>query len=283
MPAQQILLKKQQLSSELAAKIKKYNAITVIGIQGVSGRMISELRSRLRGLGEVTVAKNSLIARALNWLKEERADIEKIANLTRGSNAIILSNLSPFLLSSTIDEIKGSDWIKVGGIAPNDIKLSAGDLGLPPGGPAAILTDMGAKIKIVKGTIRLDEDFVLVHAGEKVSAAVATLLMALDIKPIQLSFELKGAWDGIFIPGEKLHLDIGQYEKDLAEAEGKGLALAVEAEIFNEESAPLIIQKSVREAIALASTGGFYAPDEFEAAIRGAVSSASAIKSIINT
>ncbi|WP_449461659.1 50S ribosomal protein L10 [Tardisphaera miroshnichenkoae] len=278
MPSQQILLKKQKLASDLAEKIKKYNSVMIIGIQGANDKMLSELRSRLRGLAEVKVAKNSTVVRALTSLKEERHDIEKLAALATGTNALIISNTSPFILSTIIDEIKDSDWIKPGMPSPVDVVIPAGDLGLPPGGPASVLTDMGAKIKIVKGMIRLDEDFTLIHAKEKPSAAAASLLMALDIKPIPLSFQIKGAWDGVFIPGEQLHISIDEYEKDLVSAKLNALAVAVEAEIMNDETAPLILQKAAIQAYALAGTGAFFSPKEMEVAIKRAATSATVLK-----
>jgi large subunit ribosomal protein L10 len=282
LPSEQILLKKRELSSQLAEKIKEYPAIMVIGIQGASGHMMSELRARLRGLGEVKVAKNSVVVRALTSLQRERPGIEKLTDLMKGSNAIILSKVSPFLVSTTVEEIKQADWIKSGATAKTDVVIPAGDLGLPPGGPATILTDMGAKTRIVKGMLRLDEDFTLIRAGEKVSAAAAALLMALDIRPIQLSFEIKGAWDGIFIPGEELHIDIEKYERDLTEARMKALTLAVESEIFTDESTPLILQRAAQRAVAMAQTGAFYAPDELELALKKAASSAALVKALAN-
>jgi large subunit ribosomal protein L10 len=280
MPSEQILLKKQKLATELANKIKEYDSVMIIGIQGANDRMLSELRARLRGLAEVRVAKNSTVVRALMSLKEERPGIEKLASIATGTNALIMSNISPFGLSTIIDEIKDSDWIKPGVPSPVDVVIPAGDLGLPPGGPASVLTDMGAKIRIVKGMIRLDEDFTLIHAKEKPSAAAASLLMALDIKPISLSFQIKGAWDGIFISGDQLHINIEQYEKDLLTAKLNALSLALEAEIMNNETAPIIIQRAVGQAMSLASTGAFFSPEEMKVAIKRAASSASLLKTV---
>lgn len=280
MPSKQILVEKQRLVDELTEKVRKYNVVMLIGIQGTSTKMLTELRSKLRGLAEVKVAKNTTVARALNSLKESRPGIEKLADLVSGSNALIISNTSPFILATLIEEIRGSDWLKVGSISPIDVVIPAGDLGIPPGGPASILTDMGAKVKIVKGMIRLDEDFTLIHARETVSAAAAALLMTLDIKPIQLSFVLKGAWDGMFIPGDQLHIDVTQYEKDVAAAHSNALALAVEAEILTDETAPIIIQRAFAKSQALAATGAFYGPDEIEAALKKAAANAAALKAL---
>ncbi|MDP7976047.1 MAG: hypothetical protein RAK25_02750, partial [TACK group archaeon] len=73
-------------------------------------------------------------------------------------------------------------------------------------------------------------------------------------------------------------ISIEQYEKDLVSAKLNALAVAVEAEIMNDETAPLILQKAAVQAYALAGTGAFFSPKEMEVAIRRAAASAAVLK-----
>jgi len=279
LPSKQILLEKEREIDELAAAISKYRTITLIGIQGVSGRMLSDLRSRLRGFAEVKVVKNSTALRALQSSAKEKPGVEKLTALLKGSNALILSHASPFLIAKEVEDLHETDWVKPGSPAPKDIIIQAADLGLPPGGPASILTDMGAKTKIVKGMIRLDEDLALAKKGERITPAMAALLMALEIKPVESSFKLLGAWDGVYIPGEALHLDLDKTKEELLLATNSALGLAVSAEIYTEESAPMIFRKAILNAKALSSMGVIYGPDEMKEALIKAAVTATAVHS----
>jgi large subunit ribosomal protein L10 len=103
----------------------------------------------------------------------------------------------------------------------------------------------------------------VIKKGEKFSSKLASVLSQLEITPMELGIELRAALEKGMVYGADA-LGISQ-EKVLAEigaAYHNALNLAVEAQIFNKVSTPVIIEKAARVAKGVAVEAKIYAEEE---------------------
>lgn len=239
--------------NELADAMKSSPTIALIDIKNLPAQEIHGLRSKLRNRMHIEVIKKSVLLFAFEKIKPELKGIEELSSKIGAMPALVLSSLDPFRISMLFMSNKAPAAAKAGDIAPEDIMISAGPTPFAPGPMLADLKSKGLKVKVEAGKIVVQEDSVIVKKGKEITAEVADLLVKLGIKPMEVGFELSGAFDGKDVFGQDVLLfDAEAYMNDLSVAASDAFKLSIGLPYPTKENISLLIGKAYNEAKTLA-------------------------------
>lgn len=220
--------KKRNLS-QLEKLAGEKRTVLIASIKNIPGSQFQEISKKLRGKALVKVPKKSIIIRALDSIKENREEIEKLKKKIEENTAILFSDMDAFELAAELISKKSPSKAKPGQEAPFDLEIPAGPTELVPGPAISELGALGIQIQIDKGKINIKTPKVVASKGEKISQAAAELLGKLDIKPFTVGFIPLAAFD---TKRGKTWLDIKIDKesaiKNMKESFGKALPFAVE-------------------------------------------------------
>ncbi|MHC1601386.1 MAG: 50S ribosomal protein L10, partial [Candidatus Nezhaarchaeales archaeon] len=163
--------RKRKLINELIEMMSKHKTIALADITGLRALQFQRLRGKLREIIQIKVAKNSLIRKAIEELKEKRGiDLSPLKSFLEGQTAVVVSNLNPFEVYNILEKNKVSAKAKPGDRAIKDIVLPAGNTGLTPGPILSLFKKFKVPIKIEEGSIHVTKDTVVIKAGEVIPA-----------------------------------------------------------------------------------------------------------------
>ena len=136
-------------------------------------------------------------------------------------------------------------------IAPKDIVVSEGNTGLAPGPVLSKFSKLKVPTRIVEGSIWIAKDTVVAKQGEVISKDVVELLNLLGIKPIETTLNLRFAFDGKAIIKD-IRVDLEELTKEIKDAQGNALKLAINASLPITEVMPLLVQRAYQEYLKIA-------------------------------
>ncbi len=264
---------------EISKLVLDYPVIALGRLDKIRAFQVHSLRKSLRGEVVFLVTKNNLVKRAFDQVREKKPKIGELADRLEGSNLILFTEMNPFKLLALLEQSKTNLTAKVGDIAPNDIVVSEGNTGMPPGPVISDFTEVGIRTKIEAGSVWVVKDTVVAEKGEPISLKLASLLSKLDIKPIESSISLYAAYDnGLVIPSESLRIDVEGVRRDLLEAEYNALNLASFLWYPTAQNIRGMLKKAVLQAKSVGLHSSFLDKDFVSDLLRQARSQASILE-----
>ena len=252
--------RKAQEVEELRELIDKYDTVILASLHKVRAMQLQEISKKFRGTVFMKVAKNSILRRTLE--ASSKPDMASLKDAITGSNILLLTNMNPFKLSILLDRSKVRMAAKAGDIAPEDVVVSAGNTGLPPGPAISELNEAGIRTRIESGSVYVLRDTVVVKQGDSFSPRVASVLSKLGIRPLEVGLNLEAAYEGgVIIKGEDLLIDLDAVKKQFEEASGQALALAINAAFPTPETIPSLLSTAHMNALNLALNANYPAPE----------------------
>ncbi len=249
--------KREQLA-ELTKIIDAHPVIAVAALKGFPANLFAQIRKKLHGKAVVKVSKLRVIQKALEQSQIKAANLQGKAE---ESIALIATNMNPFEIYAYLKKNKGSVGAKTGQISDRDITIPAMDTGLPPGPALSELKAAGLNARITGATIAIAQDKVVVKKGEAVSKAVSDVLTKLNIKPFKVGLNLVAVSENNeLFDADVLDIDEDKVFDDFKTAYLSAVNLSVEAEIFNDISTKIMVQKAFRNAKAVSIESCFGAP-----------------------
>ena len=212
-------------------------------------------------------------------------------------------SLNSFSLFTELKKTEAGRAAKPGDIAPYQIVVEKMDTGMPPGPIVGDLNSVGIPAKIMGGSVQIQKRTVVLEEGEVLEGEMGMMLSKIGINPIVTGLKLCGTIeDGTLFEPATLDIDYEQFNSDLisyaagafnlacnitwftsqtmptlvAKASGEALAVAVEAAVVNDTTAPHIIGRANRAALGIAGSLSTDALDDELAAMLGAAASAAA-------
>ncbi|PIT85428.1 50S ribosomal protein L10 [Candidatus Micrarchaeota archaeon CG10_big_fil_rev_8_21_14_0_10_59_7] len=241
---------KQESVSRVKKDLARYKTVAIATIASLPAKHYLSIKKQTRNDVKIEFARQTLLKRALE--ESGRLELKPLEGKFQNGAVIIVSDLDAFKLYALFKRSKSKTFAKPGAIAPSDIVVPAGETNLAPG---PVLTELKqAKIDArIKGTkVTIAKDVTVAKKGEPISEPVAKILMKLGIEPFEIGIGILSVYDnGTIYEGAALDIDEEAFLHSLTEAHRAALNLCVFAEIWNETSAPLIIQKAAREANAI--------------------------------
>lgn len=288
---------------ELTEILQQDGVIGIVDTTGVPATAMLGMRSELRPMMSLTMAKKTLFR--LAW-KNAGLDEQALETLMENAEQPVIVHsptLSAFQLFNELEKTRTGRSAKEGDIAPQDIVVEAGETDFAPGPIVGELSAVGIPAKIDKGKVMIQKTVTVVNQGDEIPGDLGLMLDKLGIKPIEIGIILCGAMqDGILMPPEDLDLDLDGFRNKitqavstsfnvacnirwftpetmsplLSKAKSEALSVAVEAGITNSETMPLFISRANSRAMALAGQLDSSALDEELSSMLGAATTVAA-------
>jgi large subunit ribosomal protein L10 len=272
--------RKKELVEKLVKEFGQSQVIGIVNIHGIPAAQFQKMRRKLRGKVNLRVTKSNLLAIALEQAATQKAGIDKLKTAISGQSAVVTANINPFRLFKEMESTKTKAPAKGGDVAPDDIWIHEGETPFKPGPVVGDLQKAGIPAAIEKGKVVIKKEKLLVPKGEKIPRLTAQALTRLEIFPMTVGLDLRGAYeDGMFYGRDVLAIDEAKVMADfqtaglrafnlsvnigyptkstirpmLGKAHTDALNLAVNAGILTKQSLPLILAKAKASMLALAS------------------------------
>ena len=252
MPSQQVLQEKISEVEEIKKLIGRYKVIGIASLQKVRAAQLQEFKKNLADKVYMRVAKNTLMKRAIEELKE-KPELKKLEEHLTGANIFLFTNLNPFKLALLLEKGRVRTTAKAGDIAAIDVIVPAGNTGQPPGPIISQLNAVGLPTRIESGSVWINKDTLVARKGEVISERLATVLSKLGIKPVEAGLVMKVAYDdGLIITQDQLRINVEETKKIVGKAYADSFALSLSVAYPTRENAEILIQMAHREAYSLA-------------------------------
>ncbi len=249
---------KQAIVKDLVTRFVKSKVVGLANIHGIPAPQFQGIRKTLAGRASITVAKNNLIRLALKEAAAKRKGLEALAQDLDGQTAVITADVNPFKLFKELEKTKTPAPARGGEKAPEDIWVREGETPFKPGPVVGELQKAGLPAAIERGKVIIKKDKLMVKAGDKIPRDVAQVLARLEIFPLIVGLDLKGAYeDGMVYHREALAVDDVVVRGQIAQAGMGALALALEIGYPTKETVPLLLAKAFRSALSLSVESGF--------------------------
>jgi large subunit ribosomal protein L10 len=242
----------------LTRKIQEAPVVGLISVAGIPARQFQAMRRRLREKAEIRVAKNTLLRLALERVAAEKKGLGDLAASLGGQMAVVTTALNPFRLFKELESTKTSAPARGGEAAPQDIWVRQGETPFKPGPIVGELQKAGVPAAIEKGKVLIKKDKLLVKAGERIPREVAQVLTRLEIYPLIVGLDLRGAYEaGQIYARDVLAVDDVKVRAQVTDAVRGALNLSVFIEYPTTFTISFMITKAYREALGLAMEAGF--------------------------
>ncbi|MGZ4863232.1 MAG: 50S ribosomal protein L10 [Halobacteriota archaeon] len=253
---------KDEQISRIKQDVKTHEVVAVVSIQGIPARQFQNMRSELKDVAKIQVARNTLIYRAF----EQSGELTfKLFENVEGQTALIFTNLNPFKLFKLLENSKTPAPAKAGQNAPQDIIVEKGPTSFRPGPIVGDLQNAGIPAAIEKGKIVIRETKTVVKTGEPISARLADVLQRLEIYPMEVGLYLRAAYDGnIIYTSKDLKIDEATYFDQFVSAVSNALNLSINAEYPTTQTITTLLQKGSVEGITLALEAEIFEPEALE-------------------
>jgi large subunit ribosomal protein L10 len=251
---------KSQVVARIADLARKHPVIVVSKLHKVRAAQLMGLRRRFRGKLQITVAKNTLLARGLREAGLPGA--EQLVENLRGQNVLIFADINPFQLYLLLEKSKVVLPARAGDLVTEEIVVPAGNTGIPPGPVLSEFKEANIPTRIDTGSIWVAKDTIVARPGETVSPKLASLLARLGIKPIKAGLAVHLAYlDGRVLKEEEVRIDLDEYGRNVARALGQALSLALEAAYPAYDVLVTLLGRAIRQGLTLSIAAGYPTSD----------------------
>lgn len=242
----------------LVAKIREAPVVALVSVAGIPAPQFQKMRRRLREKVDIRVAKNSLVRLALERVEVDKKGLAELSAALGGQMAVVTTSMNPFRLFKELESTKTSAPARGGEVAPADIWVREGETPFKPGPIVGDLQKAGIPAVIEKGKVLIKKDKLLVKAGDRIPREVAQVLTRLEIYPLIVGLDLRGAYeDGQIYGRDVLAVDDVKVRSQMTDAIRGALNLSVFIEYPTAFTIPFLITKAYREALGLAIESGF--------------------------
>ena len=249
---------KVQEVEELVRQIREANVVAIVDVRGIPAVQLQAMRRQLRDKADLRVAKNTLIRIAIERVAAEKQGLGDLASSLGGQVALVTTALNPFRLFKELESTKAPAPAKGGEVAPADIWVREGDTPFKPGPVVGDLQKAGIPAAIEKGKVLIKKDKLLVKTGDKIPREVASVLTRLEVYPLIVGLDLRGAYEGGQVYGRAvLSVDEVQVRAQVTTAIRHALSLSLVTAYPTAFSIRFLLSKAFRDGLSLSVNTGF--------------------------
>lgn len=193
--------KKKAYREKVIKLVSEYSKVFVVKADNVGSNQFHQIRRSLRGKAVVLMGKNTQIRTALDIAIKSNTNLRQLKEEVVENVGLVFTDhdliqIRDLLLSNRVEAPA-----KAGSIAPVPVVVPAGNTGLEPT-MTSFFQALNIPTKITKGTVDIQQDVLLLEAGDKVGSSEAALLQKLGIKPFTYGLEVVSIYDNgsVFTP-----------------------------------------------------------------------------------
>lgn len=274
---------KKKIVNEFCDLVNSYPVIGVVDMENLPTAQLQKMRGQLRGKVVIRMTKRRFMNIVLDKVKDNKKGIEEMKNYLTGMPALLFTKDDPFKLAKTLKRSMSTAPAKQGQVAPKDIIVSAGPTPFSPGPVISELASAGIKTAIENGKIVVKSDAVVVKKGNKVSSAIAGILIRLGVEPMEVGLNLTAVYDnGTIFTRDVLNIDEEEFINKIKISYNSAIGLALELSFLTKETTKMMIAKAFREAKSLALSQNIIADGVKEEIMAKANKEMLALKSKLN-
>ncbi len=228
MEKRKVSAKKIEGIKRLVAEMKGAKTVMIVSTKSLPSSQLQKIKKDLRGKAKITVAKKSMILRALDATENEK--ILKLKEHIVEDCAVLISDDDSFVLAGWFTENRNPINAKEGQTAENDISIEEGPTDLVPGPVISELGALGLAIMVEDGKITIRKSKVVIKKGETVTGPAASILQKLGIKPFLIGLTPLAFYDahsGKVYSGIKIDKKKTLEEVLMANAKAMGFAVSM--------------------------------------------------------
>lgn len=249
---------KRELVKNLVREMDSSGVVGVLNISGIPAPQFQDMRRKLQGKAKIHVTKNNLIRIALKEASGRKTGLEKLSEMVAGQSAVVLASINPFKLFREMESTKTKAPAKGGEIAPDDIWVREGETSFKPGPVVGELQKAGIPAAIDRGKVVIKKDKLLVKKGDKIPRDVAQMLTRLEIFPMIVGLDLRGAYEGgTLFPRDILSFDDAKLRADVALAGSQVFGLAMRLAYPTKATINALLSRAHQQALSLSVRSGF--------------------------
>lgn len=249
---------KVRLVEDLASRCAQARVVGIVNIHGIPAPQFQAIRKRLWGRATITVAKNNLLRLALERANAKKPDIVKLGDTIEGQTAVVTADINPFRLFKELEATKTRAPARGGELAPEDLWVRAGETPFKPGPVVGELQKAGIPAAIERGKVVIRQDKLMVKAGQRIPRDVAQQLARLEIFPLVVGLDLRGAYEeGMVFRRDALAIDDAVVRGQIAQAVREALALGLAAAYPTKDTIGPLLAKAHAQALNLAIESEF--------------------------
>jgi large subunit ribosomal protein L10 len=266
---------------ELKKLLNEYPIVALLNLENLPAKQLQVMKGKLRKDALIKMAKKNLIKEAFK--ESGKPGIDKMDEYLGGMPALLLTKENPFRLFKIIKKSKSPAAIKPGQVTPKDITIPAGPTPFAPGPIIGELGMLKIKAGIEGGKVAIKEDSHVAKKGDVIKPQLASLLLRLGIEPMEIGLDLVAVYEnGEILTKDVLDIDEDVFMQKLKTAASEAMNLAVDVAYPCSETIELLVQKSFREAKAIAIERDILADLVVEQIIAKANAQAESVKDAAN-
>ncbi|MCX8197054.1 MAG: 50S ribosomal protein L10 [Candidatus Micrarchaeota archaeon] len=245
---------KMKIVENIVQTASKYPVIGLLNLRNLPDRLLQSCRKKLRGSTEFIVAKNSVIARALDKLGKSQ-----LAEHLDSPTALIFTTHTPYSIYKFFKENKIKIAAKPGQLAPFDIVVPEGETDLPPGPALSELKNAGINAQIKAGKIVVAKDSVVAKKGTKIPPLVCKALQKLNILPFEAMANVIALHDGKYVyRADILDLDEQKLAEELRACLIDAFNLSYNSSFPTSQNIEALLSSAILQGRSLAINGHVY-------------------------
>ena len=265
---------------EIVKLLQEYPIIGVLNMENMPAGQLVRMRKKIRQSANMRMSKKSLIIRAIEQVKDKKPGLEKLNDNLGGMPALIFTKENPFKIYKYIAQNKSPAFAKSGQLAPKDLVIPAGATPFAPGPIISEFGSIGIKTGVEAGKVTVRADTVVVKSGQKISDKVSSILMRMDIKPMEIGLDLVAVYEnGIVFGREILAVDEEKYLADITQASAWAINLSVESGFPTKDTIEIMIGKAHNDAKNVAVEAAIPEPEVLDLILAKAEREMLAVKS----
>src|SRR5438093_8168507 len=249
---------KQESVKALVQEFERSPVIGIVNIRGIPAPQIQAMRKKLSGRARLTVSKNNLLRLALKEAAGKKTGLDGLVDVIADQTAVVTAEMNPFRLFKEMEATKTKAPARGGERAPEDLWVREGDTPFKPGPIVGELQKAGVPAAIERGKVVIKKDKLLVKAGDRIPREVAQVLTGLEVFPLIVGLDLRGAYEGgMVFHRDVLAVDDTKLRTDLSLAGARAFNLAIVAGYPTTRTVRPLLSIAFRRSIALAVVSGF--------------------------
>ena len=271
---------KLEIVTELLELVKKHPTFLVVDLTGIPAKHVQMLRKKLNKKAVLKVVKPRI---ALKAFEAAGLPVKELEPVMTGQVMLIFTDMNVFEIADLVQNFVTKDYYGPGETVDKEIVIPEGNTGLPAGPILSTFGRLKIPTKVQGNVIYVAKDTVVVKPGDVISSDLAALLQKLGLALKEIRVKIKCGRDGnLIIPGDKLKLNIAEYEDMIKSATTDALKLAVELVIPEPVVLQIVFTKAFKQALTLAAEAGFITAETAEYVIRTAQARALALAAEIS-
>ncbi|CAG5102885.1 Oidioi.mRNA.OKI2018_I69.chr1.g511.t1.cds [Oikopleura dioica] len=174
--------------------LSQYDKVLVCDADNVTSKQFQQIRTGLRGQGEILMGKNTMMKKAMRQLYEDKPELEKLSYLVKLNVGLVCFNGDMKEIRDLVMSFKVPAAARTGAVAPVPVVVPPQVTTLGPE-KTSFFQALSVPTKITRGNIEITAPVNLINEGDKVGESAATLLNMLKISPFTYGLDVISCYD----------------------------------------------------------------------------------------